>query len=214
MATRRRGSMRLGTLIQLGPGGREPNVSWEAFPLPVARPGQPHVVEVEYPTDVPQTMGISIVEPNAAGNVTPIGLDSGVYLPDDAIGGEPRMAKHRVIFWPRTKTPLLLITNQRDGSRAVFGKVRVIGPKASVVSNLGRDAGRPAYLPRGLRGRALRRGIDCWPATTIVRCFPRTFRPARPSTSGAAAAWTTGSRSTKAPRGWSSICSTSATTAW
>jgi hypothetical protein len=138
----------LGTLIEIGPGGREPNVSWEAYPLPVARPGQPHVVEVEYPTDVAQTMGISIIEPNVAGKITPIGLDAGVYLPEEAIDRESRLARHRLIFWPRTKAPLLLVTNQRDGSRAVFGKVRLIGPKPSVASNLRLDSGRPAYLPR------------------------------------------------------------------
>ncbi|MBI2826728.1 MAG: hypothetical protein HYX69_18810 [Planctomycetia bacterium] len=144
----------LAELIQLGPGGREPNVSWEAFPLPVARPGQPHVVEVEYPSDVPQTMGISIVEPNTAGVVAPIGLDSGVYLPDDVAGGTPQLAKHRLIFWPRTKAPLLLITNQRDGSRAVFGKVRVIGPKPSPAPGLSRDTGRPVYLPAAFGAEA------------------------------------------------------------
>lgn len=138
----------LGPLIQLGPGGREPNVSWEAFPLPVARPGQPHIVEVEYPTDVAQTMGISVVEPNVAGRMTPIGLDTGIYVPEEAVSREPRLARHRVVFWPRTKTPLLLVTNQRDGSHAAIGKVRVIGPKASVVSSLGRDAARPTFLPR------------------------------------------------------------------
>ena len=138
----------LGTLIQLGPGGREPNVSWEAYPLPIARPGQPHIVEVEYPTDIAQTMGVSIIEPNVAGKITPIGLDAGVYLPEESIDREPRLARHRLIFWPRTKEPLLLVTNQRDGSRAVFGKVRVIGPKASVASNLRLDTGHPAYLPR------------------------------------------------------------------
>ncbi|HEY4310625.1 MAG TPA: family 10 glycosylhydrolase [Pirellulales bacterium] len=137
----------LGPLIQLGPGGREPNVSWEAYPLPIAKPGQPHVVEVEYPTDVPQTMGVSIVEPNAAGRMTPIGLDTGVYVPDDAVGSEPRLAKHRIVFWPRTRTPLLLVTNQREGARSTFGKVRVIGPRGAGVSNLGRDVSRPAFLP-------------------------------------------------------------------
>ena len=40
-----------------------------------------------------------------------------------------------------------MLTNQRDGTRAVFGKVRVIGPKAASVSGLGRDASRSAYLP-------------------------------------------------------------------
>jgi hypothetical protein len=137
----------LGQLIQLGPGGREPNVSWEAFPLPVARPGQPHVVEIEYPTDVAQTLGISVIEPNTSGQVTPIGIDAGVCLPDEAASNEPGLAKHRVTFWPRTKTPLLLVTNQRDGSRAVFGKIRVIGPKTSGVSGLGRDTNRPTFLP-------------------------------------------------------------------
>src|SRR6185295_17878695 len=133
--------------IQLGPGAREPDTSWEAFPLPISKPGQPHIVEVEYPTDVPQTLGISIVEPNVAGKVAPIGLDSGVYSPDESAGSEPRLARHRLIFWPRTKTPLLVLTNQRHGSRSVFGKVRVIGPKASVAAPLGRDTSRAAYLP-------------------------------------------------------------------
>lgn len=137
----------LGQLIQLGPGAREPETSWEAFPLPISKPGQPHIVEVEYPTDVPQTLGVSIVEPNVAGKVTPIGLDSGVYLPDESAGSEPRLARHRLIFWPRTKAPLLVLTNQRQGSRSVFGKVRVLGPKASVAAPLGRDTSRAAYLP-------------------------------------------------------------------
>ena len=78
-------------------------MSWEAFPLPIARPGQPHFVEVEYPADCAQTLGISIVEPNAAGHMTPIGLDTGIDVPDTAVSREPRLAKHRVAFWPRTK---------------------------------------------------------------------------------------------------------------
>ena len=122
----------LGTLVQLGPGGVSPDISWEAYPLPLSRPGQPHVLEIEYPSDVPQAMGISIIEPNAAGAVMPIGLDSGVYVSEEDAyvasekpGHAPILAKHRVVFWPRTKTPLLLITNRRDASRAVYGKITV-----------------------------------------------------------------------------------------
>ena len=90
----------LGSLVKLGTGGREPNISWEAFPLPIARTGQPHILEVEYPTDVPQTLGVSIVEPNSAGKVTPIGLDTGIDQPDEAVSHDPQLARHRVIFWP------------------------------------------------------------------------------------------------------------------
>lgn len=116
----------LGPLIQLGPGGAAPDVSWEAYPLPIDHPGQVHVLEIEYPSDVPQVMGISLLEPNAAGAVMPIGLDSGVYVSDEEAEQPPRLAKHRVVFWPKTKTPLLLVTNRWPGSRAVYGKITVL----------------------------------------------------------------------------------------
>ncbi len=73
----------LGAFIQLGPGARGAKTSWEAYPLPLNQPGHPHILEVEYPSDVPQTLGLSILEPNAAGAVMPIGLDSGVYVADE-----------------------------------------------------------------------------------------------------------------------------------
>ena len=101
--------------------------------IPVAdrRVGQPHIVEVEYPSDVPQTIGLSIVDPNAAGAVVPMGLDSGVYVPDEAAADKPRLAVHRLVFWPRTKNPLLLITNRREGTPAVYGKIRVLAGRAT-----------------------------------------------------------------------------------
>jgi hypothetical protein len=116
---------KLGPMIQLGPGGTAPNISWEAYPLPITNVGQAHVLEIEYPSDVPQTMGISVLEPNPAGSVTPIGLDSGVYVADEDSDNPPQLIKHRLVFWPRTETPLLLITNRRQGSRAVYGKITV-----------------------------------------------------------------------------------------
>ena len=68
----------LGRMAQLAaqPRGAEPH--WQAYPLSVAKPGTPHRLEIDYPADLPQTLGISIVEPNAAGTIGPIGLDSGL----------------------------------------------------------------------------------------------------------------------------------------
>ncbi len=114
-------------LMQLGPGGREPNISWEAYPLPIDKPGEPHVLEIDYPSNVPQFLGISIIEPNSSGAVLPVGLDSGIYVPDEAADEAPRMEQHRLIFWPRSRSPLVLLTNRRDGSRAVFGRIRIYG---------------------------------------------------------------------------------------
>ena len=74
----------LGDVSQLKPNAASPDVSWEAYTLSVGTPGKPYVLEVEYPSDVPQTLGLSIVETNAAGTLVPIGLDSGINVSEEA----------------------------------------------------------------------------------------------------------------------------------
>ena len=118
----------LGDVSQLKPSAASPDVSWEAYTLSVSPPGKPYVLEVEYPSDVPQTLGLSIIETNAAGTLVPIGLDSGIDVGDEAAAAAaPHLERHRLVFWPRTTAPLLLITNRRQRSAAVYGKIRVLG---------------------------------------------------------------------------------------
>lgn len=100
-----------------------PTGVWQAYPLSVEDIGRPHVLQVEYPSDLPQSLGISIVEPNAAGQVVPIGLDSGVDVSPPAAGSTPKVLRHRLIFWPQTKAPVVLLTNRRTGQGAWFGKI-------------------------------------------------------------------------------------------
>ncbi len=110
-------------LTDLAPGG------WQAAPLPISRIGAPHLLEVEYPNDEPQTLAISVLETNAAGIVMPLGLDSGVDVVRSPAPATAGIEKHRLIFWPKTKTPWLLLSNRRDGKPAAFGKIRVLaGP--------------------------------------------------------------------------------------
>ncbi len=133
-------------LVQLGPG------DWQACPLPVAKIGQPHVLEIEYPSDIPQTLGISILEPNAVGKVVPLGLDSGVHVPPLVSGEKPGMLRHKLFLWPRTATPLVLLTNRHDNLPAVFGKIRVYaGPDA---------------LPSPASG-----GLDTPPSTRLLAAY-------------------------------------------
>ncbi|MDA7979561.1 MAG: hypothetical protein MPJ50_12415 [Pirellulales bacterium] len=108
----------------------EDSVCWESVPLKLDDPGKPHIVEVEYPADAPQILGISIMEPNAAGRLVPIGLDSGVYTPQsNVLAQSGKIAVHRLVFWPRTERPLLLITNQSTRHPCYFGKIRLLsGP--------------------------------------------------------------------------------------
>jgi len=151
----------LGKLVRLKPSDQSADVSWEAYRLPIDQPGRPHVLEVEYPSDVRQTLGISILEPNAAGALMPIGLDSGVDSADASGAGNEtvRRLKHRLIFWPRTNSPMVLITNLRGREPAVYGKIRVMAgwshlPPAPPLLPAGLSHGRSrllsAYLDRPL----------------------------------------------------------------
>src|SRR5262245_54931863 len=102
-----------------------PRHAWQAYPLSITTPGAPHVVEVEYPSDLEQTLSISLVEPNAAGYVGPIGLDSGIDVPQPAAGHKAGVRRHRLLCWPQTRTPYLLLVNRSEERNATFGKIDI-----------------------------------------------------------------------------------------
>lgn len=117
----------LGSLVELKPNGGEGDLSWEAYTIPIKEPGKPHVVEVSYPSDRHQTFGVSIVEPNETGASHLANLDTGVDQFEEVVATDekPQWRQHRVIFWPRTKTPIVLVTNRRDEGPAYYGPIRV-----------------------------------------------------------------------------------------
>ena len=150
----------LGPVAQLGMGRGTADVTWEAYSLPINRPGVPHVLEVDYPSNVAQAMGISILEPNSAGALTTIGLDSGIDVaPTLGVDGKsPRWLHHRMIFWPRTRVPMVLITNRSERGPAVYGKIRVLTgweqlPRAFPPSSQPSERLMAAYFDRPLLTR-------------------------------------------------------------
>ncbi len=168
----------LGELVRLNPSSQSPDRSWEAYTLPIVDPDRPHVLEVDYPSDVPQTLGISVLEPNAAGALMPIGLDSGVEVGPAPPGADesPQWRRHRLVFWPRTTSPMVLMTNLRADDPALYGKIRVLAGGARLP---GADVGAPpggrllaAYMDRPMLPEnfsahesfdaAIERGLDDW----------------------------------------------------
>ncbi len=147
----------LGQVVQLAPASKPGDVPWEAYTLPIDRPGLPHVLELYYPSDVSQTMGLSIVEPNAAGAIFPYGLDSGIDLARPLTGpqSEPQWLRHRVTFWPKTKSPMVLITNLRSGSPAVYGKIRVLAAGEHLPRLFDAEGSQPERLLAGYLDRPL-----------------------------------------------------------
>src|SRR5262249_18296530 len=112
-----------------GAGARD--LSWQAYPLAVARPGTAHFLEIEYPSDVAQSLGVSLVEPNAAGAVLPLGVDQGLFIDEPEIERTTRRLPRRFVIWPRTTAPLIVVMNRRSDAPAVYGKVRLLGAKAA-----------------------------------------------------------------------------------
>lgn len=106
-----------------------PIQGWLAYSLPVEDVNELHELEVDLPGNLPQSLGVSIVEPNAAGKVVPVGLDSGVKQTEQDVRGValrvPEVVTHRLPFWPRTESPLVLLTNLDAEQPAQFGKLRL-----------------------------------------------------------------------------------------
>lgn len=106
--------------------------AWQAYPLSITTPGVPYLLEIEYPSDCEQTLSISLIEPNAAGKVGPIGLDSGIDVAAPTAGHVARVDRHRLVFWPQTRSPYVLVVNRRDTKPAIVGKISVLAGPAEL----------------------------------------------------------------------------------
>lgn len=100
--------------------------TWQAYPLPAAEPGKPHIVEVDLPVDYTQQLVVRIYEPNASGKLVANGPGSGVVVDNRFGSNEGSVAEvHRYLFWPRTKSPVVVIQNASNDSSAAYGKIKL-----------------------------------------------------------------------------------------
>lgn len=116
--------------------------AWQAYPLTLQNPNRPHCVEVEYPLDRPQSMGISIVEPTL-GELPTATVDGGLFLPEEAKESKPGLTVHRTVFWPRSRSPLVLLTTRRPEEPIYYGKIRIweCGAKLTATTLVGEANG-------------------------------------------------------------------------
>lgn len=101
---------------------------WIAYALPVkpADVGKPHILDIEFPAEFRQDVGISVID----GKRSIASLDSGLSigdpdltLPDVSLPTAP--TRHRVVFWPQTDSPAVLITNRSADGEIRFGRIRL-----------------------------------------------------------------------------------------
>jgi hypothetical protein len=123
------------SLVELPPTSPAEDLAWQAYLLPVRNVGEPHAVEIEVPRALRQHLTVSIIEPDAAGRVQTFGRDWGVFSDDRAgetADGDNEVAVHRIVFWPRSKSPAVVIANRSHQRGALYGKIRLQRRKTAV----------------------------------------------------------------------------------
>lgn len=107
--------------------------SWSAYRLKIEKLDRPHRLVVKLPARLAQHVGVSIIQPNSAGQVVPAGIDSGIIVgagsPEPSTGSgaghSTASIEHRILFWPRVREPVLLLYNLKSMQPVVVNKVEV-----------------------------------------------------------------------------------------
>ncbi|MCA9016740.1 MAG: hypothetical protein KDA77_15510, partial [Planctomycetaceae bacterium] len=85
---------------------------WSAYHLKLTHRSRPHRLVVSYSGGAQAHAGFSILEPDASGQLVPVGVDSGVYQAATGLASvseePPVESQSEVIFWPKIDNPILL----------------------------------------------------------------------------------------------------------
>ena len=132
------------SFAQLLPDPTGVQIPWEAYTIPVKEPGKPHLLEIDYLSHVPQKLAVSIIEPNVSGGIFPDSIDSGLVVPVNPLSDQTtdRILNHQILFWPRTKSPMILVMNRDKNRPAVFGRIRLYRAKDDLAVSTPSSHGR------------------------------------------------------------------------
>jgi hypothetical protein len=119
----------LGPMLLLPPAKAGGEPSWEGIVVANAQPGVPHAVEVEHPSDQDAVVGVAVLELDAAAAAVEVRHAGGFEVRRDGYRPQPELRRHRFVFWPTTRQPLIVVSNPSPRRPATIGKVRILaGP--------------------------------------------------------------------------------------
>lgn len=140
-----------GTFRQTSVRGRNSNpkstrkehhhMGWFGYQLNIREPGIAHIVDISYPGDRSQTVGVSIIETDEKKKYSLPQLDAGFYS-ENRVHQKAGQSIYRLIFWPRSSNPILLFTNRLEGKAARIGNIKVYKAEGGLPS-----AGIPEKMP-------------------------------------------------------------------
>ena len=108
--------------------------SWYSMPLDVKK-GTPYLIEIDYPINIPQTLGLGIVDyliplELSGGMVGPVNTAADIHVAEEIVQDTPThttaaAATHQLLFWAATESPELVLVNRQPGQEALFRNIRI-----------------------------------------------------------------------------------------
>lgn len=102
---------------------------WTAYHLKIRNTNQPHKLVITYPRHQHSQLGFSILEPDAAGQLVPVGIDSGVYQSASDVSTHRQQGQDtsttEIVFWPRINNPIVLFHSLKQTVPSEISKVEV-----------------------------------------------------------------------------------------
>ncbi|MDC0934742.1 hypothetical protein OAS39_00545, partial [Pirellulales bacterium] len=115
-----------GRLVGLPVQPPQSEPAWQAYALPVRRPGTLHAVEIQLPAGHKQDLQFCIAEPDAAGRALQFTRHTGAYCDGQMPVDDGQPASRRLVFWPRTRSPVLLLANRSSQDAAYYGSIKLL----------------------------------------------------------------------------------------
>jgi len=105
-------------------------INWSAYRLQILHTQKPHQLVISTTGATNNAFGVSLLEPNAAGQIVPLGLDW--VMNAEAAASQPfgqstgsQKQQFRVLFWPKVESPVLLVHDLNTGLPIPIDQVQV-----------------------------------------------------------------------------------------
>jgi hypothetical protein len=99
--------------LRVDPGG------WLAVPINVQAVGMPHQIEIRFSGQPGTKLGVNVISPDDT--ALNFGMDSGLVVPESITGSiEVLESIHRFVYWPKSKSSMVLITNRAETTNATL----------------------------------------------------------------------------------------------
>ncbi len=110
------------------PALAEPRVDWIALRLRLKHPQRPHRLVLHFAANGGESLGASLLEPDARGELKKQTLDTAIVLAgeeaiDDVLPATSQ--RHEILFWPQVCDPVLLLHDLASGRRPRVAEIEV-----------------------------------------------------------------------------------------